>query len=396
MKFHLLFCIFSFFILSFSSEAQNLVLSENAEISILTVGPGNNLNDKFGHNSFRIKDPETNIDWVFNYGTYDFSTPNFYTKFARGKLLYSLSVETFDNFYARYKRQNRWVKEQILNLDYYQRKSLARYLVNNSLPENKDYKYDFFYDNCATRIRDVLVEAIPGEVTFFDGYVTEEKTFRELIAQNVHANSWGSLGMDVAIGAVTDVNASPWEHQFLPEYVYKAVEIAKISRTEYTLPLVRESSVIYENSPDEEKRNFFLSPLSVFGLIALLIIWTTYRDFKRNTRSRYLDAVLFFITGLIGIFLILLWFATDHSATANNFNLLWAFPFSLFFSTLIAKKQTKRWLRKYIVFLLLLMGLLILHSITGVQRFAIGLIPLFVALVVRYFYLVKHLAPKAS
>ncbi len=396
MKFQLLFCFFSFFILNFSSEAQQLVLSENAEISILTVGPGDNLNDKFGHNSFRINDPETNVDWVFNYGTYDFSTPNFYTKFARGKLLYSLSVEYYDNFYARYKRQNRWVKEQVLNLDYFQRKALARYLLNNAQPENKDYKYDFFYDNCATRIRDVLVDALPDKVTFYDGFVTEEKTFRELIAQNVHANSWGSLGMDVAIGAVTDVNADAWEHQFLPEYVYQAVAIAKVSNNGITLPLVRESSVIFQNTPVEENRNFFLSPLFVFGLIALLIIWRTFRDFKRNSRSRYLDATLFFVTGLIGIFLMLLWFATDHTATANNFNLLWAFPFSLFFTTLIAKKQPKRWLRKYIVFLLLLMGLLVLHSITGVQRFAIGLIPLFIALVVRYYYVVKYLNPKAS
>ncbi|MEM7186063.1 MAG: DUF4105 domain-containing protein [Bacteroidota bacterium] len=391
MKLRFLFCLFSLFLLNFSSEAQQLTLSDDAQISILTVGPGANLNDKFGHNSFRIKDTATNRDWVFNYGTYDFSTPNFYTKFARGKLLYSLSVESFENFYNRYQRQNRWVKEQVLNLDSNQRSRLFEYLINNAQPENKDYKYDFFFDNCATRIRDVLVTALPGEVQYQDDYVAEENTFRELIAQNVNWNSWGSLGMDIAIGAVTDVNATPWEHQFLPDFVFEAAQTATVSRNGATLPLVSGYEVIYENTPNDDSGSFFMSPLFVFGLIALLLLWVTYRDYQKGTRSRYLDALLFLITGLIGVFLLLLWFATDHSATANNFNLLWAFPFSILFITLIAKKRPKNWLRKYIVFLLLLLALLTLHSITGIQRFALALVPFFVALAIRYLYVVRFL-----
>jgi hypothetical protein len=396
VKFRLLFCLLSFFILNFSSDAQQLTLSEDAEISILTVGPGANLSDKFGHNSFRIKDTATNRDWVFNYGTYDFSTPNFYTKFAQGKLLYSLSVETYDNFYARYVRQNRWVKEQLLNLDYAQRKKLHDYLINNAQPENKDYKYDFFFDNCATRIRDVLVTALPGEIEFDDRYISDEKTFRELIGQNVDENSWGSLGMDVAIGAVTDVPATAWEHQFLPEYVYEAAGNAFIIENGQRRPLVSDSAVVFQNTPVDDSGNFFMSPLFVFGLIALLILWITYRDYRNKVRSRYLDAFLFFTTGLIGIFLLLLWFATDHSATANNYNLLWAFPFSILFTTMIAKTQPRRWLRKYIVFLLLLLALMTLHSITGIQRFPVTLIPFFAALAVRYFYVVRYLSPKVS
>jgi len=394
MKHPFIFLFLSFFILNFSSEAQQLSISDEAEITILTVGPGANLYDKFGHSAFRIKDPLMLRDWVFNYGTYNFNTPNFYTKFAQGKLMYSLSVEEYDGFLNRYVQENRWVREQVLNLNYAQKKKLFDYLLNNAQPENKDYKYDFCFDNCATRIRDVLMAALPDEVEYSNDYVKEKKTFRQLIQQNVAANSWGSLGMDTAIGAVTDVEATPWEHQFLPQYVYEAAKNARIKRKNAYLPLVKELRLPFQNKPDKSGSGFFMSPLFVFGLLGLLIIWITYRDHKKQDRSRYLDAAIFFFTGLIGVFLLLLWFATDHSATANNYNVLWAFPFSLLFTFTIAKKQPKKWLRKYIFFLILLLALLLLHSITGVQQFAIGYIPLFVALAVRYVYLVYFLSPK--
>jgi len=383
--------ILSFFLLNFSSEAQQLSLSEDAEISILTIGPGPNLYDKFGHSAFRIKDDNKQWDSIFNYGTFDFNTPNFYTKFAQGKLLYSLSVGKYDAFYQTYVRQDRWVKEQVLNLTYAEKQALFEFLVNNAQPENKEYLYDFCYDNCATRIRDVLADALNEKVNYKDSFIEETKTFRELIQQNVTANSWGSLGMDAAIGSVTDVEATPWQHQFLPQYVFEAAAVATIIRNDQQVPLVRDTKVLYQNSEEQAGTPFVMSPLFVFGLLALLIIWITYSDMRRGSRSRYLDGVLFFTTGLIGVILLLLWFATDHSATQNNYNVLWAFPFSLLFFVAIGRKQPKNWLHRYVIFLLLLMLLLVLHSITGVQRFAIGFIPLFVAMGIRYVYLVSYL-----
>ncbi|NND61769.1 MAG: hypothetical protein HKN48_01105, partial [Flavobacteriaceae bacterium] len=221
------------------------------------------------------------------------------------------------------------------------------------------------------------------------------KSFRELIQQNVYYNSWGSLGMDVGIGAVTDVTATAWEHQFLPDYVYEAAKIATINNGTVE-PLVSEENVLFENSPQPEKYNFIGSPLFVFGLIGMLILFFTYRDFRRGTRSRFLDSILFFCTGLIGIILLLLWVATDHSATANNYNMLWAFPFNFLFTFAIGRKFPKRWLRKYIVFLLLLMALMVLHSFTGVQQFAIGFLPLFIAMAIRYLFLVGFLKKQAA
>ena len=391
MRYTLILLFFSFFLLNFSSEAQQLSLSEDAEISILTIGPGPNLYDKFGHSAFRIKDDNKQWDSIFNYGTFDFNTPNFYTKFAQGKLLYSLSAGPYNSFYQTYVRQDRWVKEQVLNLTYGEKQALFEYLINNAQPENKDYLYDFCYDNCATRIRDVLVASLNEKVNYSDDYITETKTFRELIQQNVFANSWGSLGMDAAIGSVTDVEASIWQHQFLPQYVFEAAASATIARDGEQLPLVKDTQVLYQNSGEQAAPSFFMSPLFVFGLLGLLIVWITYKDKRRGTRSRYLDSTLFFVTGLVGVVLLLLWFATDHSATQNNYNVLWAFPFSLLFFVAIGRKQPKNWLHRYVIFLILLLLLLVLHTLTGVQKFAIGFIPLFIAMGIRYVYLVSFL-----
>jgi hypothetical protein len=383
--------ILSFFLLNFSSEAQQLNLSEDAKISILTIGPGSSLNDAFGHNAFRIQDPTIGVDIIYDYGRYDFETPNFYLKFAQGKLLYEMGSNNFLPFLNHYKSQNRWVKEQTLDLRPEEKTELFRFLRNNARPENKKYKYEFFYDNCATRIRDMLATSLDEKVNYTPNFISETKTFRELIQQNVSANSWGSLGMDTAIGSVTDVEATPWQHQFLPQYVFEAAAVATINRNDQQVPLVRTTQVLYQNSAEQVGAPFFMSPLFVFGLLSLLIIWITYRDMRHGSRSRYLDGVLFFTTGLIGVILLLLWFATDHSATQNNYNVLWAFPFSLLFFVAIGRKQPKNWLHRYVIFLLIMLLLMVLHTITGVQKFAIGFIPLFVALGIRYIYIVSYL-----
>jgi len=388
------YLLFLFILLNLPAFAQYVSLSEKAEISILTIGPGDNLYDKFGHSAFRVNDPENDIDYAFNYGVYDFDTPNFYTKFAQGKLLYKLAVSEFEPFLNSYKAQDRWVEEQVLDLSYSEKQGVFNFLQDNAKPENKYYKYDFLYDNCATRIRDVLVSVLGDKLKYNANLAEEGYTFRELIQKNVHYNSWGSLGMDVAIGAVVDRKASSWEYQFLPEYVYKANEGATIATASGTTALVKTTKKLYDTEERPESGNFFVSPLFIFGILGLLLVFVTYKNYKNQQRSRYLDMLIFLVTGLIGVILLLLWFATDHSTTANNYNLLWAFPFSLLFFTLISRQTPKRWLQRYTFFLILLLVLLGFHWISGVQRFAVGLLPLLLGLAVRYIYLYRYLGDK--
>ena len=370
--------------------AQEIILSDSAEISILTMGPGDVLNDSFGHSAFRVKDTNQNIDVVYNYGVYDFNTPNFYLKFAQGKLLYTLGRNNFSPFYNYYVKQNRWIKEQVLNLNSREKQDIFNFLQNNFKPENRSYKYDFFFDNCATKIRDVLVVVLKNKISYQDSVDNYSYTFRELIQKNVDWNTWGSFGMDIAIGAVVDQKATLWEYQFLPEYVFKEADKAKLNRGHEEISLVKTTINLFINTPKEKKSNFFTSPLFIMGLLAFIILGITYKDFKNKTRSRWLDVSVYSITGIIGVLLLLLWFATDHSTTHNNYNLLWAVPLSLFFVLAIAKKNPKPWLKRYVFFQILMLTLLCLHWITEVQIFSFVLIPLLVALIVRYIYLVFY------
>jgi hypothetical protein len=368
--------------------AQNRQLSQNAEISVLTMGPGSSLIDAFGHSAFRVKDATRFLDTVFNYGTFDFDTPNFYLKFAQGKLNYKLAANSYSAFYDFYVAQNRTIEEQTLNLTQAQKQLLFDFLLNNAKPENKYYLYDFFYDNCATRIKNVANDALNETITFNAPKDFESKTFRQLIHSHVNQNSWGSLGIDVALGSVIDKKATAEEHMFLPRFIHAFFENATFLNSKE--PIVKQSTVLFKKVDEPKISSFITSPLLVFGVIGIFILWITYRDYKNSKRSKWLDISLFAITGIIGVLLLLLWFATNHSATANNYNLLWAFPINLFVIRQLLKNSPKQWFIKYLKFLVILFTLLTLHWSIGVQVFAIGLIPLLIAMVIRYVYLIKY------
>jgi len=385
MKLKLLLIICIFF--SITGFSQQLKLSPTSEVSVLTVGSGTLLNDSFGHNGFRITDKAYGIDIVYGYGEFDFNTPNFYLKFARGKLNYLISSDSYQRFHRRYVNQNRTLREQVLNLTIVEKQTLFDYLQNNIKPENRRYLYDFFYDNCATKMRDIVEETSTRQITFNTPDNFKPKTFRELIRENVDANSWGSLGMDIAIGSVTDKKATPYEHMYLPKYIFYFFESATLSSGD---KLVKKTNVLYQKKNISSSKNFLLSPLGVFGILGILILIITYFDYKKQKLSKWLDVILFVFTGLIGITLLLLWFATDHSTTAQNYNILWAFPLNIFVITQLFKKKVKAWFVKYLKFLIIMLCLLTLHWIIGIQIYAIGLIPLLIALFIRYIYVVTY------
>ena len=379
---------FVFLLMVSWADAQVNSLSEKAEISVLTIGPGNSLNDVFGHSAFRVKDHIKGSDLVFNYGVYDFDTPNFYTKFAQGKLNYLIGVNYYSDFYESYIAQNRSIQEQVLNLSSEEKQKLFNYLADNMKRENRAYLYDFFYDNCATKIKDVTQQVLNNKVEFHTPSTLKPATFRTLIQENLNRNSWGSLGIDIALGSVIDRVATPKEFMFLPKNIHAFFNEATILPT--NKPLVNSDKTLFSKRPVIEPSGFITSPLVVFTLLAIFIIWITYKDYKKDSRSKWLDGTLFAITGLIGIFILLLWFATDHKGTHQNYNLLWAFALNIFVINQLFKKHVSLWFIKYLKLLIILLCLLTLHWLVGVQVFAITLIPLLIAIFLRYVFLVKH------
>lgn len=379
----LLVFIFSYSILN----AQQNNLSDQAEISVLTIAPGNSLNDAFGHNAFRIKDSKNNIDVTFDYGRFDFDAPNFYLNFARGKLNYSIGKGEFYKFYQQYTYYNRSIKEQVLNLSQNEKQSLYKYLLENNKPKNRDYLYEFFFDNCATKIKDVVNITLDNDVNFKEPNSFENATFRTLIQNNLNRNSWGSLGIDLALGSVIDTEATSEEHMFLPKNIHAFFEVATIINGN---PLVEESKILYQQKEKVNSNSFFTSPLFVLGIIGLVIILITFKDYKNHKQTKWLDITLFSITGFIGIVILLLWFATDHRGTHQNYNLLWACALNILVIGQLFKKKVSHWFTKYIKFLIILLCLLTLHWLIGVQVFAIGLIPFLISLFVRYLYLANY------
>ena len=359
-------------------------LSAYSEVSILTIGPGASLNDAFGHSAIRIKDPMYRLDIVYDYGRYDFETEGFYFNFAKGKLNYEIGGANYKPFISFYKNEGREVKSQTLSLSLTEKQALFQKLQQNILPQNKSYAYDFFYNNCATKIKDIIVSVSEKTIEFEQPQDFEQYTFRALIRAQVEQNSWGGFGIDLALGSIIDRVAPVDDHMFLPRYIHRFFEVAKFKNTNE--PLVKKQEIL-NGQQLNVKHSFWSSPLFIFSILGFFILLVTYKNYKNNTRAKWLDISIFSVTGLTGVLLLLLWFATDHTATAYNYDLLWAFAFNLLFIPTLLKKRVKKRFVGYLKFLILMMFLMALHWSTGVQSFNISIIPVWIAILLRYTFL---------
>ena len=330
------FFLFVFIQLVCAIYAIGQPLTQNAEVSLLTCGAGNDLYSTFGHSAFHIYDKTTGTDRVYNYGTFDFDTPDFYLKFTQGKLLYSLMVTTFDRFMYTYQREGRWVKRQVFDLTQSEKEALYAFLENNALPENRDYKYDFFYDNCSTRPRDVLEEVLGENLIYPENPVDSIQTFRNLIDLHLTNHPWSDLGIDLALGAPTDKVANWRQKMFLPDYLMYHLDAAKVIRNGETRPLVIKTNlVLAENTMLTQQKSSGI--MWIFWTLFAFAVLTSYLIHPKFLRG--FDIVFFLSVGILGIFIALLWFATDHSATKWNYNLLWALPTWIWAAIMLMRKK---------------------------------------------------------
>ena len=390
LKTYLLTLVCTLFLFQANAQFQ---LSKESEVSVLTIGPGLVLNDAFGHSAIRIKDPGQRIDLVFDYGRYDFQAEGFYLNFVKGKLDYEIGWANYESFIANYKLQKRRVISQIINFTLEEKQKLFEALLTNIKSQNKSYSYDFFYNNCATKIKDALINASNKRILFLPPENFKSLTFRDLIRSNVPQNSWGGLGIDIALGSIIDRSASVEEHLFLPKYLYEILKVSKFNPK--NIRLVVRSEVL--NQIQKPKPGaFWWSPLIIFALASIIIIGLTYRDWISKSRNKFLDVLLFFTTGSIGLLILFLWFSTDHTATAYNYNFLWAFGFNLILLKTIFNDKVKKRFIGYIKFLILLLVLMLLHSLTGVQSFNYTIIPLWIALLSRYGFLIYWFSLKKN
>jgi hypothetical protein len=372
----------------FNGHTQSIPLTPEAEISIITCGPDTGeLYAAFGHSAIRVYDPQQEIDLAYNYGVFNFDQPHFYLNFARGYLYYKLGVYFYPHFRDYYIRHNRFVHEQVLNLTAEQKQRVFDYLEWNARPENQTYRYDYFYNNCATKIRDVFAETLGPELKFDGSFIRTNYTIRELTDLYLDPQPWGDLGIDICLGLPMDKVATPYEYMFLPDYIEYSFDNASIGN----IPIVKSKAVVYQSAPVITEFTIF-HPWVVMNLFLLLTLALSYYDWKRKNISKWFDVTVFSVVGWIGVLLFLLWVATDHQAAACNFNLLWAFPLHAVVIWILLKKKSSVWLKKYFQGTGLLLAATLIFWVWLPQQLNVFLIPVVLALLVRSFLIARQLS----
>jgi hypothetical protein len=361
--------------------------SSRLQVSLITCAPGAELYSVFGHTALRIVDSAANTDIIYNYGTFNFDDPDFYSKFVRGKLMYFLSQQSFPDFLYEYAYFKRGVTEQVLQLSATEKKDIQRSLFENVREENRYYKYDFLYDNCATRLRDIIFKTNKNDAFEPPAFAEQGTTFRDYLHNYLSRAEmqWTTLGIDLLLGVGADKAMTTAECMFLPDYLAQGVSLAVqgqaklIERNQEHLPNAQEPPV---------KLPFWQTPLFFFSLLAFLVVLPSF--FKSNALASFqsvMDRIIFVLSGLLGLLLLFMWFGTDHQSFANNINLVWAMPINLLIAFSLSK--LRKWLKTYLMFYSLLLLVLMIPALLHPGIINFGLYPLIVVLSFRSWMLSK-------
>ena len=375
-----------------TSQAQ-LKLSEEAKIAVITIGPHQGeVWFAFGHSGVRIIDPKIGVDWFYNYGLYDFDQENFFLNFAQGVLKYKVGVMKYDRVFWYYKSQNRFVKEQYLNLTQTEKQQFFNFLQNNVQPENTEYIYNGVYDNCATKIRDVAEQLYPGRIEFDLSYKEGEKTIRDLMDDYLDYQPWGDFAIDLVLGLQIDKEATAYEYMFLPDYIHRAFSGATIDRDSVKVPLVQKELTTF--TPEEEEyTDSLLTPFNTFVLVFFIVGLITHRNMKYRKRTKWIDVLIFSLVGFVGWWVVFFWFGSEH-LSQRNLNILWAIPvhFPLIFFS--AKERFQNFFRIYFkITAYWYCGVLLIWALL-LQPLHQSLIPLVLTMVLRSFYISYDLRKK--
>ena len=311
-------------------------LSDSAFASILTCGPGEEFYTAFGHSAIRICDSTQALDLVYNYGTFDFNTPHFYWTFARGNLNYCLSRGLFIAFLYEYGYEGRSVWEQQLRLTPQEVNNLFILLENNYLPEYRYYQYDFFRDNCATRVRDMVAASLCHRTLSPETVTDTNLSYRNLLYRSTEKNLlWWRLTVDMALGLPCDHRCSNYEYMFSPVAMMQQFDTLCVSDTHQ--PLAMPARLILEENRPQPSRS--VSPTLLFWVVFFAILCLTLIGWKRGWKLKWLDIPLFLIPFLGSLLVIFLWFFSSHYCTKVNFNILWASPLFLYFAVRLSRSR---------------------------------------------------------
>ena len=348
MKKGLLYIVLTFIlsVVNATVGAQSMTNPDRIQISLLTCSPGKEVWAQYGHTAIRYYDKESGEDLAINYGIFSLDQTYFIPRFVLGMTDYRMGVQPMDMFLAQYSYEGRGVVEQVLNLSAEDKKVIYEALQENMKPENVVYRYNYFFDNCTTRARDMLVNHLHGKVVYPPA--EEDATFRSMIHKWNNKYEWSQFGEDLLLGVNADRKTTKSEQQFLPENLRSDFDKARYNGK----PLVKETNVLLDAETEVAEPAFPLSPLSIaliFAVISLVMMLFSYR---RQQVYWAWDLALMLTSGLMGIIFFVMIFS-QHPCVSLNFILLFFNPLPLFFLYSTIKKKKVIWWKIWGVLIIL-------------------------------------------
>lgn len=333
----------------------------------------------YGHSALRIVIPEKKSDMVYNWGVFDFSTTNFAWKFAKGRLDYLLDVYPYNSFLKEYMSEKRSVYIQKINLEPGEIEKLFSLIAENLKPENIKYRYDFFYDDCCTRIRDLLEKSLGEKLLYSPAETKKLPTFRDKVGEYQQSFSWLDFGINLIMGIPADKKVSLRDQMFLPMDLQKGLSQATINRGNKMIPLLQNEETVFEFERPEIKQNILFSPPMVFCVILILI--TIFSAMCKGAGiNKIVDILLFSLFSMLALMMIFFNFFTDHHQMKWNLNIIWLNPLLILcLVSLIFNKNWQVWFKW--VFYLALIFLLPMIFFPGI--FNNALIPLSLIIILR-------------
>lgn len=367
------------------------VARDSVVISILTCSPGTEVYELYGHTAIRVQRLDAHEDWAFNYGVFNFHTPHFAWRFTLGQCDYMVAACPFRYFMQEYEERGSSVTEQVLNLTSEEAQRLFMLLALNMQPENRVYRYNFLTNNCTTKVRDKVEEAIRGEVVYLQD--DRKWTYRQLLHEYTLDSPWAEVGDDMLLGASVDTVLTDRAAMFLPERLMKYCDKAMI----YDVlgnrrPLVRETHVLAPLRPQAVQPGFPLSPLmcSLLFLVFCLAVFALEQWMRRMVWGW--DILLMLAHGACGLLLTFLLFFSEHPSLDTNWQ-VWLFhPLPLFCIPWVVRCAIKRRFCLYHYINGAILTLFIVFIAWIPQDFCQIIVPLALALLTRpiSYYLYYH------
>jgi hypothetical protein len=355
--------------------------NDSIDLSILTCSPTDQIYRLYGHSAIRYKNYTKHVDVVYNYGVFDFNAPHFMWRFIQGKTDYRLGRESYKRFKMAYRYYNAQIKEQILNYTYEQKQMMIALLEENYRPENRYYRYNFLFDNCATRIRDKVEEALEGNLSYtFD---SNEKTFRDLVRECTQKSPWAALGPDYALGSKADLKISKREEMFLPIYLFNAFKNARIETEEGIQPLVKKERIVLRKHGKSFQTSVLITPFRASLLLLFFLGIVTWIEHRKKTYFWGIDTLVFGFSGIAGVLLSVLIFLSEHPTVNPNYLFILFHPFHLIYLPWLVLRGRKRKKQYYYSINAVVLTLFMLLWGLIPQSFNITVVPLVLCLLIR-------------